>query len=67
VTYLLIRISENDGNPWKIDLDNLAREDATGRERALADELETTVKAYIRAKMKPGSERPQKPIEGSRV
>jgi len=67
MTYLTIRISETGGNPWKIELDNLKREDATDREVALTDELETFVKAHLRAKMKPGSERPLPPIPGSRV
>jgi len=67
VQYLVIRISETGGNPWKIDLDNLPREDATPKELAMSDELEIVVKAYLQAKMKPGTEVKQPKIEGSRT
>jgi len=65
--YLVIRISEIGGNPWRIDLDNLAREDSTEKERALTDELEVVTKAWFRQMMRPGSETSHPPIPGSRV
>ncbi len=66
MTVLNIRISETGGAPWKIDIDNLSREDATGKEIAFADEIESSVKEFIRGRMKPGSEVAQPKVNGSR-
>jgi hypothetical protein len=67
VTVLTIRISETGGNPWKFEIDNLAREDATDRERSVADQFEVAIKAFIQEHLKPGSQIPQLPIKGTRV
>lgn len=65
--YLVIRITETGGAPWRIEIDNLSREDATGKERAMADEIEVAVKSFVWGRMKPGSEVPQAQVPGSRV
>jgi len=67
VTVLNIRISETGGNPWKFEIDNLAREDATGRELSVADQFEVAIKAFIQEHLKPDSQIRQTPIKGSRV
>lgn len=67
MTVLNIRISETGGAPWKIEIDNLSREDATEGEKALADSVELATRDFLRGLMKPGTEVKQDEIPGSRV
>ena len=65
--YLVVRISETGGNPWMMQVDNLSREDATEKEKTMADEIEVVVMAYLKQRMKPGTAIAYPKPEGSRV
>lgn len=50
-----VRISETGGNPWKIDIDNLSREDATLKEKTMAYIIEGVLKEHFERMSKPGT------------
>jgi hypothetical protein len=41
--YLIFRLTEKEGDEFRVECDNLDREDATGKEKAIAELIEASI------------------------